>query len=126
MAHVNLAIGKHLLDRFGQVQQAQQISRRRTAATDSLGSLLMGIAEFFYETAHAGGFFHSVQIFALHIFDKRHGKRALIIDFSNDGGNCLFASQLACTVAAFAGDNLIPTACKRSNDDRTDYALLTN
>jgi hypothetical protein len=73
MAHVDVARHQHGLHRVGQVQQAQQVAGGAARAAHSLRGQFVSEPKLLDQALQALGFFQRVEVFALDVFDQRHG-----------------------------------------------------
>ena len=88
MAHFDPALLQQLLDLVGQFHEAQQIADRGARAAHRLGRGLMRQTEFLDQSAaSARASSRGFEIFALNVFDERHGDRGFIRHVANNRGN---------------------------------------
>jgi hypothetical protein len=97
-----------------------------TAFADDFAQIVLGIAMFCDQLLVAKRLFQRIEVCTLHVFNNRQLKRRTIIDIADDDGNFNEAGKLCCPPAAFAGDDFIPIACRRPNDDGLHDPMLTN
>ncbi len=107
MAHVQIARHQHALHRLGQIQQTQQVAARAARATNGLGRRFVSEPKLFDQALQTLGFFQRVEVFALNVFDERHGRCRFVGHVAHQHRHALQARQLAGPKAPFARDDLV-------------------
>ena len=107
MAHVEVAGHQHGLHRFGQVQQAQQVGGGAARTADRLRRQFVRHVEFLDQALQALRFFQRIQIFALNVFDQRHGCGRLVGHIADQHRQAVHASQLGRAETPLAGDDFV-------------------
>ena len=107
MPHLDVAGQQHGLHRVGQVEQAQQIAGGAAAAADGLGGLLVCQTKFADQALQSLGLFQRIEVFALHVFDQRHGGCGMVVHCAYQHGRRLQAGQVCSSEPPFAGNDLV-------------------
>ena len=107
MAHVQIAGHQHLLHRWRQVEQAQQVARRAARPADGLRSLFVSQRELLHQSLQALGFFQRVQVLALDVLDQRHHRCRFVRDLLDEHRYFVQAGQLGGAETPLAGDDLV-------------------
>ena len=85
----------------------------------------MGHAKLIKEAFHALGFLKRIQIFALYVFDQRHGDGGTVVGLAHQRPDPGQPGQLRRPPAPFASDDFV-TFAVAADDDRLDQALGTS
>ena len=107
MAHVDIARHQHGLHGFGQVEQTQQIAGRAARAAHGLRGLLVREAKLANQALQALCFFQRVEVFALDVFDQRHGRSGLVGHLAHQHGHFRQPSQARGAEAPLARDDFV-------------------
>ncbi len=116
-------VGLHLGRQFRQPHHVGDVA---AALADDLGNLVLAAFEFVGERVIALRLFHTVEVFALHVFDDRDLERVAVADIDRHDRHLVQADDLRRAPAALAGDDLetVLRALDRTHHDRLDHPVL--
>ena len=86
----------------------------------------MGHFEFIDQPLHSLRFLERIEVFALDIFDQRHGQRRLVRNVPNDDRHFAQASHSCSSPAALASDDFVAILLFRTqwtDQDRLNESL---
>ncbi len=110
VAHVDVACQQQRLHRFAQVEQAQQVAGGAARTPHGLRGLLVREAKLAQQPLQALRLFERIEVFALDVFDQRHGGRRLVGHVAHQHRHRVQPGQPGRPKAPLAGDDFIHRA----------------
>ena len=122
----NLPFLHHLQHRLRQIEQTQCIGNRRSGFSDPFGYLLLCHVVPLHQQLVPAGFLDCVEVLPLQVFNQRNLHRLFFIHLTDDDRNLLQARHPAGSPASFSCYQLIDAARQRTDQQRLQYAVLTD
>ena len=107
----------------GNLSKRNKIAGCAARTADGIGCSLVRHLEFVDQALNADGFFQRIQVFALNVFDQRHGQCRVVRHFAHDDRHDLQFGQLRRAPAPFAGDDFITALGQFTRQDRLHHTL---
>src|SRR5262245_35061489 len=110
VAHLELLVAHHLLDRRWECEEAEGVAHRGPAAAGPGRDLLVGEAEVLDELLVGAGLLERVQLLALEVLDQRLLEGRAVVGLAHERGNGLEPDPAGGPPAALPRDHLVAVA----------------